>query len=215
MMKCLIIEDHEEYRAFIEQIIKADFSHLEIIRFKDFQSANHFVKEEDAQIIEIAIIDIGLPDGSGIDLITAIKAKSPKALCIIATIFDSDAYLFNALEMGADGYILKDAPPDEVHELILRIKNGEPPISPSIAKRILTSFSKPITNSGNLTNREIETLKLLAKGMTNAEVASELNLSAQTVASYVKVIYQKLNVHNRAQASIKAAQIGLIDPNKG
>lgn len=162
----------------------------------------------------LALIDLGLPDGSGVRLIEALRAQPGHVLCIVATVFDDDAHLFPALRAGADGYVLKDQTPEALADMLRGIAAGQPPLSPSIARRLLRHFQPepaPATTTDEaLTARETDVLRLVAKGLTVAEVAGMLDLSRHTVAGYLKAIYRKLSVNSRAEAALEATRRGLV-----
>ncbi|MCB1568311.1 MAG: response regulator transcription factor [Xanthomonadales bacterium] len=158
----------------------------------------------------LALIDLGLPDGSGVELIEALNPLG--CLCVVATVFDDDAHLFPALRAGAQGYVLKDQSTQELAELLTGIASGQPPLSPSIARRLLRHFHPEPAQEATLTARESEVLVLIAKGLSVVEVAGMLNLSRHTVAGYLKDIYRKLAVSTRAEATLEALRRGLVSP---
>lgn len=176
----------------------------------------------DKQSWDIFLVDLALPDGSGISFIEAAKQKFSSAPLVVTTIFDDDTNLFNALAAGATGYLLKSQTPSQLKEELSLLKQGFLPMSPSIAQRVLNYFQqapslfskqKPAELSKaeeKLTPRETEVLMAIAKGSSNKEVAAQLGLAEQTVASYIKIVYQKLNIRNRAQATLAAQRQGLI-----
>src|SRR5690606_24228873 len=161
----------------------------------------------------LAVVDLGLPDGSGVDIVRRLAGDMPTTLCVVATIYDDDAHLFEAIAAGAQGYVLKDEDASRVVALLGRIESGEPPLSPSIARRILGHFRGvgpvPVEDDAALSARETEVLTLIAKGLTVAETARMIGLKPQTVASYLKTIYSKLNVSSRAEATLEAVRRGL------
>lgn len=130
-------------------------------------------------------------------------------MVIVTTIFDDDKHVFDALRLGAQGYLLKDEPLPRLVQALSGIHHGQLPLSASIAQRILSSFHDDAPRVA-LSPREQEVLVLLAKGCTNRQVAETLELTANTVASYIKVIYQKLQVGNRAEAATLAIKMGLL-----
>ena len=163
----------------------------------------------------LALIDLGLPDGSGVALIERLHPLG--TLCIVATVFDDDAHLFPALHAGAQGYVLKDQSPESLAAMLAGIAAGQPPLSPSIARRLLRHFqpvagTPPQADEPALTARESEVLRLIAKGLSVAEVATLLALSRHTVAGYLKDIYRKLSVGSRAEATLEALRRGLVAP---
>ncbi len=165
---------------------------------------------------DLALIDLGLPDGSGVQMIEKLSA-SGATLCVVATIFDDDAHLFPALRAGAQGYVLKDMPPAELVDMLRGIADGQPPLSSSIARRLLRHFgptlvsaAAPDVEAEKLTQREKSVLQLIGKGLTVVQAASALDLSRHTCAGYVKDIYRKLRVSSRAEAALAATRMGLV-----
>ena len=168
---------------------------------------------------DLALVDLGLPDGSGVDVVTKLRDMQPDAQSVVVTIHDDDEHLFPALQAGAFGYILKEQARELITEQLQRISQGEPPLSPSIARRVMAYFSakaKPQAASANampqvnLTDRESEVLLRVAKGYTLPEIGVQLGLSRHTIADYVKQIYRKLNVSSRAEAALEAQRLGLF-----
>lgn len=161
---------------------------------------------------DIALIDLGLPDGSGVDFIAELRKARPNTLVVVASIYDDDAHVFPALRAGASGYLLKDQPIHIIVQALQGIASGNPPLSPGIARRVLGFFHGPgtaPTDHPQLTERETEVLRLIAKGLTRVECARLLGLSTHTVIGYVKDIYRKLDVNSRAEAALAARTMGL------
>ena len=167
---------------------------------------------------DLALIDLGLPDGRGVDVVTRLRDLQPEAQSVVVTIHDDDEHLFPALQAGAYGYILKEQPRELIAEQLQRISQGEPPLSPSIARRVIAHFAaaaqslarKSTVPSVHLTDRETEVLLRVGKGFTLPEIATQLGLSRHTIADYVKQIYRKLNVSSRAEAALEAQRLGLF-----
>ena len=168
--------------------------------------------------LDVALIDLGLPDGSGVDVVAALREAQPKAQAVVVTIHDDDDHLFPALQAGAFGYLLKDQAGAVIVDLLRRMSQGEPPLSPAIARRVMAHFASRSSqrerpkNMPNvvLTDRENEVLLRVAKGYTLPEIAGQLNLSRHTISDYVKQIYRKLNVSSRAEAALEAQRLGLF-----
>ncbi|BAV65583.1 response regulator [Sphingobium cloacae] len=168
--------------------------------------------------LHMALVDINLPDGSGIEIIRQVAAGWPDAIAAVATIYGDDLHLMEAIAAGARGYLLKGDPPDILRGCLQRLARGEPATSPAIALRILAHFRQSaekriaagdLPHQRALSRRETEVLDLLARGYTIAESARRLGLSSQTVSTYVRTIYSKLSVNNRAQAVVEARRRGL------
>lgn len=210
MRTSLIVEDLPESQRSLTLALRASFPAIAVSSAYSLQEARGWLAQNPAP--DIALIDLGLPDGSGIDLIAELNRRAPATLCIVATIYDGDQHLFPALRAGAQGYLLKEQRWQQLAELLSGIVEGRPPLSPSIARKLLGYFRPlPPTLSDALTQREAEVLALIAKGVTQAEAAKVLGISTHTVCGYVKEIYRKLNVSSRAEAALTAQRMGLVD----
>jgi DNA-binding NarL/FixJ family response regulator len=213
--KCLLVEDEPETREWLRQALVKAFGAVEVVGVGSVSAAHACIDLAgcaNQQDFTLALIDLGLPDGSGISLVRRLAAERPRTLTVVATIYDDDAHLFEAIAAGARGYLLKDGDAELLAGYLRRIDVGEPPLSPAIAHRILAHFrtsAVQICDGEELTAREIETLALISKGLTVAEAATHMGLRPQTIASYVKVIYQKLNITSRAEATREAIRRGL------
>lgn len=213
---CLLVEDQPKTQEFLIKAMNQVFPETQVFACAYLKEAqtwlNELANSGRKDLFKIALIDLGLPDGSGIQLVKKLRDQFPQVLSVVVTIYHDDAHLFEALSAGASGYILKDENTEMVAEILKRIQNGEPPLSPSVAHRLISHFRAPEiarSNDVDLTARESETLALLAKGFTVAEAAGKMGLSAQTVAGYVKIIYQKLHISSRAEATREAIRRGL------
>jgi DNA-binding NarL/FixJ family response regulator len=217
MKTILLLEDLPEIRAWLRKLVLQVFpgAHIsESARVHDALELAQAVK------FDLALIDLGLPDGSGVDVVTRLRDVQPETQSVVVTIHDDDEHLFPALQAGAFGYILKEQPRELITEQLQRISQGEPPLSPSIARRVMAHFSakaKPAQSqvdsllpNVSLTDRESEVLLRVAKGYTLPEIGVQLSLSRHTIADYVKQIYRKLNVSSRAEAALEAQRLGLF-----
>jgi DNA-binding NarL/FixJ family response regulator len=164
---------------------------------------------------DVALIDLGLPDGNGIDLIREIAARYSGTDILVVSVFGDEASVIGALEAGARGYLLKDMQTEEFVRHIKEVRSGGSPLSAQIARHLLRRYVPtrfdPVTEPGQtLTEREIETLRLIAKGFSLNEVARLLKLSPHTVGSHVKKLYSKLAVHSKNEAVFEATRKGLL-----
>ena len=213
---CLIVEDQPETGSFLTKIVKVAFPDVATVLAEDLKSALAIINtpsQFSTTPLGLCIVDLGLPDGSGIDVIRELKEKKPDVPSVVATIYDDDAFLFKALAAGAFGYLLKADDESSLVNTLKLIENNNPPLSPAIARRLLQQFREentPNKSDVNLSPRERETLVLISRGLTVNEVAAEMKLSAQTVAGYVKIIYQKLHVSNRVELMREATRRGLV-----
>ncbi len=211
----LLLEDLPEIRAWLRELVLQVFPGATISESARVQDALGLVA---AVKFDLALVDLGLPDGSGVDVVTRLRDLQPDAQSVVVTIHDDDEHLFPALQAGAFGYILKEQARGLITEQLQRIGQGEPTLSPSIARRVMAYFSaksRPQAPSSllpnvNLTDRESEVLLRVAKGYTLPEIAVQLGLSRHTIADYVKQIYRKLNVSSRAEAALEAQRLGLF-----
>ncbi len=211
MQRILILEDHPETREWLSGIIHQAFVRAEAHEASSLAQARKLISEHK---FDLALIDLNLPDGNGVEIISEITRSSPDTYCVVATIFDDDNYLFPALEAGAQGYLLKEQTTDEFIQNLQGIIKGEPPISPAIARKMISHFRGDTAQDDKpeLSSREKEILGAIAKGLSRNEAADVLGITSNTVASHLKSIYGKLNVSNRAQATLEALRLGLVKP---
>lgn len=209
MKTCLLVEDVPEAAEWLARALESTFPGIALYRAANLAEARQALSAHPEP--ELALIDLGLPDGDGVDFIAELNYRAPRCLCVVASIFDDDQHIFPALRAGAQGYLLKDQDQDAIIELLQGIIAGRPPLSPAVARKLLAHFRvAPELATPVLTERETEVLRLIAKGLTTAEVARMLGISANTVPSYVKEIYRKLNVSSRAEAALTARNMGLV-----
>lgn len=207
MKSVLIVEDVIETRAWLAQIVLGAFAEATIAEAGTLRSALGQIHRP----FDLALIDLGLPDGSGLDLLRALRQAQSGALCVVTTVMGDDATIVAALSCGADGYLLKENTQEVLSRQLGQLAQGVPALSPSIARRIMDHFrlTGPSAPDGDLTQRETEVLALIARGMRNTEVAAALGLAETTVAGYIKAIYRKLGISSRAEAAWHAARLGL------
>jgi DNA-binding NarL/FixJ family response regulator len=216
----LVVEDLPDTRGFLADALGMAFPETEVRAVGTLDEARRLLARLPAAEVarlRLVLVDIGLPDGSGIDLIAEIAETHPQVMPIVTTIFEDDEHVFDAIAAGARGYLLKNRDADLLVRYLRRIELGEPPLSPSIARRIIAHFrtrhqpAAPKPQDGEaLTPREAEVLSLLGRGSRVPEVAFRLGLTDQTVATYVKTIYRKLRISSRAEAALEAARRGLV-----
>jgi DNA-binding NarL/FixJ family response regulator len=215
-MNILLLEDLPQIRAWLKSLVLEVFPQAQVSEASRVHDALGLVS---AVPFQLALVDLGLPDGSGVDVVASLRESQPEAQSVVVTIHDDDEHLFPALQAGAFGYILKEQARELIIEQLQRISAGEPPLSPSIARRVIAYFAaqaKPQADTMphvQLTERESEVLLRVAKGFTLPEIGVQLNLSRHTIADYVKQIYRKLNVSSRAEAALEAQRLGLFRRN--
>lgn len=205
----LLIEDFEEIRHWLAGLLHEAFAGVNITEAATVAQACSYL---DVQSFDLIVIDLNLPDGTGVDILHRIKTQGLTAHCVVATAYDDDAHLLPALHAGADGYLLKDQPGEQLIRDLHGILNGSPPLSPPIARRImrLAKQEPAALTLIPITPREEEVLTYLAKGLNRAEVAQLLSVSAHTITTHVRSIYAKLDISSRAEATVEAIRRGLI-----
>jgi DNA-binding NarL/FixJ family response regulator len=170
---------------------------------------------------DVALLDVRMPGMNGLEATREIVAGTPETKVLILTTYDLDEYVYQALRAGASGFLLKDAPPEQLIAAIHTLAAGEALIAPAITKRLIEQFaraapaSRPPEQLAELTPRELEVLGLVARGRSNGEIADELVLSEATVKTHVKRVLAKLRVRDRVGAVVFAYEAGLVTPGSG
>ena len=164
---------------------------------------------------EVLLVDLGLPDGDGLDIIRDATRRWPEVLVMVITVFGDEVRVVSAIKAGAAGYLLKDDPAVSIGAALHQLLAGGSPISPAIARHLIRHFrgdaEQPAAPSAvRLTNREMDVLSLASKGFSYGEIAALLSLTPSTVSSYTKNIYEKLAVSSRSEAVYEATRMGLI-----
>lgn len=244
-VKVLILEDNPVARSFLCRVVRESFSDMiAITESGDLEGARGQIKMaggasgmHGVDPFKLILVDLELPDGNGMDLLAEL-AHYP-ATKIVTTLYSDDDHLFPALQRGADGYLLKEDRFEVLVEELQKIVRGQPPLSPAIARRLLTHFrdgnnldagapssgftalnsftiSRPVplidkpADHERLTPRENEVLTYLSKGFTIKEIANLMGIKWFTVNDHIKSIYKKLNVSSRAEAAVLASKQGLV-----
>jgi len=203
-----IIEDNRVFARTIETFFNRPGS--DVICAAVYTTAEEALENLAAINPDLVIVDINLPGMSGIDCIARIKTLHPEIISIILTAFEEDALIFEALKAGASGYLLKRSSPEELIEAVKQAVSGGAPMSPQIARQVVNFFyHEPTVQPGHsLSPREQEVIELLADGFLYKEIAERLNLTFETVRTYVKLIYEKLQAHSRMDAVTKWRSLG-------
>ena len=198
-----IIEDQVLIGRSLQNFINAQSNYACTHHFTDANSCMDTIINNLPHII---ICDIGLPGMNGVECMELILKSYPEIKFIMFTVFDTDEFLFSALQKGASGYLLKDDPYPDIVQAITDVLNGGGAMSPAIAKKVITSFKtihKNITNNNSieiLTNHQQNILTMIAQGLLNKEIASKLDITEGTVKIQISTIYKKLQVNNRVEA---------------
>lgn len=212
-----LVEDDPPTRDRLARIID---SHEKLSLLGACQNLAEARRGLDQTSPDVLLTDLGLPDGHGTSLIREARQKDDRMEIMVISVFGDERNVLDAIESGATGYLLKDGDSSYVADSILELMAGGSPISPSIARHLLKRFSKPqqpapqSSPSPALTNREMEVLHGVAKGLTYTEIAGLLGMSPNTITSHIKHIYRKLEVRSRSEAVFEAVQLGLINLNE-
>ncbi|WP_261132400.1 response regulator transcription factor [Bacillus sp. Marseille-Q3570] len=210
MIKVLLIDDHAILRDGLKNIIAIE---EDIAVVGELTSGEEFLETIETTEPDVILMDINLPDKNGIELTSIVKRTFPKCKVLILTMYKHDEYFMSALKAGADGYILKDAPSEEVIEAIHSVAEGNSILHPSMAKKLVDYHQKKNQTSPNgkdLTDREKDVLICLVEGLSNKDIAERLYISDKTVKIHVSNILKKLEVKSRSQAIIYAVQNQIV-----
>jgi DNA-binding NarL/FixJ family response regulator len=213
MKKILILEDQPDGIALLTQAVQKSFFDVEIIVVRSLLETRSVVNID----FDFALVDLRLPDGLSIDWLESFKQRSPNTVAIVTSLYDDDELVFAALRAGADGYLLKGDGSDKLAAALTKAIDGEPPISPAIARKLMKQLRTAVPSTDEkkypveyLTTRELEVLTLIGSGLMIKQVAAQLGIGYHTVNDNIKAIYRKLNIHTRAEAAAEAARRGLV-----
>ncbi|MGL5859039.1 MAG: response regulator [Angustibacter sp.] len=215
-IRVLVADDHALYRRGLEMVLGAEEG-IEIVG--EAGDGAEAIRRVEELLPDVVLMDIRMPRRSGIEACTAIKDVVPSTKIVILTISDDESDLYEAVRAGANGYLLKDVPGEEIAAGIRAVAEGQSLISPSMASKLLTEFASMIKKSEQrpqlpvprLTERELEVLRLVARGMGNREIAGELFISENTVKNHVRNILEKLQLHSRMEAVMYAVREKILD----
>ena len=204
-IRVAIVEDDEDIRLSLKKVIEKAEELVCACACESGEEALLLIPKENCDVV---LMDINMPDMSGIECVEQLKPKCPSTQFMMCTVYEEDEKIFNALMAGASGYIMKKTPPDELIQAIHDIHAGGAPMSPAIARRVVQMFRDPkpmlTDEASGLTTREKEMLHLLAKGLRYKEIAEQLFISLDTVKRHAHNIYEKLHVQSRTDAINKA-----------
>jgi DNA-binding NarL/FixJ family response regulator len=204
-IRILITDDHPVVREGLSGML-AGQSDFEVIGLA--ADGDTAVKMHDSLAPDVTLMDLQMPGLDGVGAIKAIKAQQPSSRIIVLTTYNSDADILRAIEAGATGYLLKDAPREELFRAIRAAARGDSVLAPAVAARLMTRMRAPAEE--NLSAREIEVLQLVAKGASNQEIGKSLHISTATVKTHLIHIYGKLGVDDRTAAVTTALEKGII-----
>ncbi len=202
-IRIVLIEDAAPFARALEKFFRLDDSGIECAAI--YPTAEEALRGIPMDPPELALVDVNLPGMNGIECVARLKALCPTVICLILTMYEDAPVIFDALKAGACGYLLKRTPPAEIAAAIVQARAGGSPMSPQIARQVVSFFHRSPSADGLavLTAREREVLELLATGSLYKEIAGRLGLSLDTVRTHLRKIYEKLHVHSRTEAVLK------------
>jgi NarL family two-component system response regulator LiaR len=211
-IQVLLADDHVLVRQGIRQFLE-EAGDVEVVA--EAGNGAEAIRLVEAHRPDVAVLDIRMPDVTGIEATRRIKERFPEVRVLILTAYDDDPYIFAMLQAGADGYVLKTASADELVDAVRTVYQGESALSPEVTSKVIRQIasSKPGGASEQvepLTDRELDVLRLAAKGKTNREIGGELGISHRTVQGHLASIYGKLGVNSRTEAVTEALRRGWI-----
>jgi DNA-binding NarL/FixJ family response regulator len=230
MWRVLIVEDDPQMRDFFAASVRRS-DQLTLVASVGTVADARALLDVAARGPDVLLTDLGLPDGSGLEVIRYARQRHPECEALVISMFGDEDNVLASIEAGALGYIHKDAAPDDIAHTILEMKAGASPISPMIARRVLSKYlslqsNKPIARvdiaqaaiksgandgeKGLLSRREQEVLELIARGFSYAEIARLQAVSVHTVQTHIKSLYSKLAVHSKSEAVFEATRMGLL-----
>lgn len=214
MIDVLLVDDQAMIRAGLRMVLESEPDLVVVAEASNGAEAVQVGKRERPDVV---LMDVRMPEMDGIEATRELLEAVPDAKVIVVTTFDIDDYVYGALRAGASGFLLKDAPPDDLITAIRVVAGGDALIAPSVTKRLIAEFAgrreeKPVHGLDDLTERETEVLALIARGMSNSEIAEELFVSETTVKTHVSHILNKLDLRDRVQAVVAAYEAGLVTP---
>ena len=215
-IRVLVVDDHALFRRGLQMVLGQE---PDIAVVGEAGDGSEALELASALLPDIVLMDVRMPRRSGIEACSAIKDVVPSAKIVMLTISDDEADLYEAIKAGASGYLLKEISIDEVAAAIRSVAGGQSLISPSMASKLLAEFAMMIKKGDErqqvpaprLTDRELEVLKLVAKGLNNRDIAKELFISENTVKNHIRNILEKLQLHSRMEAVVYAVREKLLE----
>ena len=215
MISILIADDQAMVRSGLRMILESEPDLVVVDEAADGAQAVRIAKRERPDVV---LMDVRMPEMDGLEATRLISSDLDEVRVIVLTTFDIDEYVYGALRAGASGFLLKDAPADDLVAAIRVVAGGDALLAPSVTRRIIEHFAagpdpdRTVEGLDDLTDRETEVLRLLARGLSNSEIAEELFVSEATVKTHVSHVLTKLGIRDRVQAVVAAYESGLVTP---
>lgn len=216
-IRVLVADDHEMIRQAVVMMLRQE-PDIEVVG--EAGDGAEAVRIATEMMPDVVLMDVRMPRRSGIEATAQIKETSPTTRIVMLTVSDEEADLYDAVKAGASGYLLKHTPVEEIAEAVRNVFTGQSQISPSMATKLLSEFQTMVKKedkptqaaaSPRLTEREMEVLKHVAKGLNNRDIAKELYISENTVKNHIRNILEKLHLHSRMQAVVYAVREGMLE----
>lgn len=211
MLKIIIVDDHQVVRRGLTLTIDAEKDMRVVAEASNGMQVLELIKKQSPDVV---LMDLQMPEMNGVEALRQIRPIYPSLPILILTTFSDDAHVYAALRAGASGFLLKEMSGDDLVAAIRGAAQGRPQLHPDIARRLMARAPMPDDPFDSLTERERGILKLLARGKSNKEIASELVLTEMTVKGYVSDLFAKLGVNDRTQAALMAVRFGLVLPEE-
>ena len=215
-IRVLIVDDHALFRRGLQMVLESE-PDIDVVG--EASDGFEAIERSEQTTPDVVLMDVRMPKRSGIEATRVIKDTLPSTQVLMLTISDEEADLYEAIKAGAAGYLLKEISIDEVASAVRQVHAGQSLISPSMASKLLTEFATMVKRQDErtqvpaprLTDRELEVLKLVAKGLNNRDIGTELFISENTVKNHVRNILEKLHLHSRMEAVVYAVREKLLD----
>jgi DNA-binding NarL/FixJ family response regulator len=215
-IRVLIVDDHALFRRGLQMVLEGE-ADIDVVG--EASDGHEAIERAEATTPDVVLMDVRMPKRSGIEATRTIKDTLPSTKILMLTISDEEADLYEAIKAGASGYLLKEISIEEVASAVRQVQAGQSLISPSMASKLLNEFAAMVKRRDErtqvpgprLTERELEVLKLVAKGMNNRDIGAELFISENTVKNHVRNILEKLHLHSRMEAVVYAVREKLLD----
>ena len=215
-IRVMIVDDHALFRRGLNMVLEAEEG-IEVVG--EAGDGTEAIANAEEAMPDVVLMDVKMPKRSGIEATIAMKDLLPNCKILMLTISDEESDLYEAIKAGASGYLLKEISIEEVANAVRAVHAGQSLISPSMASKLLTEFATMVKRTDErqtlpaprLTNRELEVLKLVARGSNNRDISKELFISENTVKNHVRNILEKLHLHSRMEAVVYAVREKMLD----
>lgn len=214
IIRVLLADDHHMVRAGIRQLLESGSDFQVIAEAGDGEEAQALIQKHKP---DVAVLDIQMPKASGIEVTRWVRSHLPEVGVLILTAYDDDPYVMAVLQAGANGYVLKTADPDDLIQAVRDVYEGKSALSPTIERKLISNLFKGSEKTAvePLTDREMEVLRLTAKGFTNKAIGLQLSISDRTVQGHLAHIFAKLQATSRTEAVMRAVSLGWISQSAG